>query len=246
MARIRTIKPEFWNSPIMGKQDDSTKLLAIALLNYADDEGFFHAEPNLIRGFCRPFDDNSTITRRCIDNLVKIEYISICINELYGEIGLIEKFHIHQKIDRPTPSKLKCYYSTNTRRILDEHSLPERNGKEGKGKERKGREFTPPTENDVILYFKENGYTEELAKKMFKSYSVADWYDSKGSKILNWKQKSIQVWFKDDNKIKQSDQPKQRMVHYMLFGVSTKHYEHAYLSNLKQFPDNVQFLNYVD
>lgn len=133
MARIRTIKPEFWAHPVMAKQDDATRLMAIALLNFADDEGYFHAEPNLVRGFCRPFDDNSTITRRCLDNLSKISYITIHDNPDYGFIGFIEKFSDHQRIDRPSTSKLKEYYSTNVRRVLDDDSLLE-----GKGKERKG------------------------------------------------------------------------------------------------------------
>jgi hypothetical protein len=248
MARIRTIKPEFWNSPIMGRQDDATKLMAIALLNYADDEGFFHAEANLVRGFCRPFDDNSTITRRSLDNLVKIEYISICKNDLYGEIGLIEKFKLHQKIDRPTDSKLSIYYSTNTRRILDEYSTLERKGKERKGTG-KGKEFIPPDVDEVILYFKENGYDEKTALKMFKSYSVADWVDSKGNKIKNWKQKAINVWFKDENKIKPQykTKPSMRMVHYKMYGQFYTHAEFAYLQNLKiEGQENIEFLNYVD
>jgi hypothetical protein len=200
MARIRTIKPEFWSHPILAKQDDATKLLAIALLNFADDEGYFHAEPNVVRGFCRPFDDNSTITRRCLDNLLKIGYIFICENEFYGSIGLIKTFSEHQRIDRPSTSRLKDYYSTNTRRTLDEHST-----EEGKGRERKGRErnskFIPPILEEVKQYFKEKGYKETAAIKMFESYSVANWIDSKGSPVKNWKQKAINVWFTDQNKI---------------------------------------------
>lgn len=208
MARIRTVKPEFWSHPLIGKQDDATKLMAIALLNYADDEGFFHAEPNLVRGFCRPFDDNSTITRRCLDNLSKIGYISISENENYGPIGVIETFKEHQRIDRANSSKLKDYYSTNTRRTLDERSTPEGKGRERKGK---GKEFIPPTLEEVKEYFKENEYSEQAAEKMFKSYSVADWHDSKGNKIKNWKQKSINIWFTEENKIKKTlrPQPKQ-------------------------------------
>lgn len=202
MPRIRTIKPEFWSHPILGKQDDSTKLMAISLLNYADDEGYFHAEPNLIRGFCRPFDDNSTITRRCLENLSKIGYISICENENYGPIGKVEKFLDHQKIDRPNASKLKDYYSTNARRTLDERSTEERKGK-GKEKEGNRKEFIPPVLEEVKNYFKENGYNEQTAEKMFMSYSVANWHDSKGNKIYNWKQKAINNWFKDENRIQQ-------------------------------------------
>jgi hypothetical protein len=134
MPRIRTIKPEFWTHPVMAKQDDATRLMAIALLNFADDEGYFHAEPNVIRGFARPFDENSTITRRCLDNLSKIGYVSICENENYGLIGYIETFKEHQRIDRPSDSKLKKYYSSNARRTLDDQSTLERKGT-GKGKE---------------------------------------------------------------------------------------------------------------
>jgi hypothetical protein len=63
--------------------------------------------------------------------------------------------------------------------------------------------FTPPNLEDVISYFKENGYSEESARKVFKYYSTLDWYDSKGNKIRNWKSKMIAVWFKDENRIKQ-------------------------------------------
>jgi hypothetical protein len=205
MARIRTIKPEFWSHPLLGKQDDSTKLMAISLLNFADDEGYFHAEPNLVRGFCRPFDDNSTITRRCLDNLSKIGYISICENENYGPIGRIETFTQHQRIDRANESKLKDYYSTNARRTLDEQSTEEGKGKGKEGKRnRKG--FIPPTLDQVKEYFKEKGYKESVAIKMFDSYSVADWHDSQGNKVNNWKQKAINIWFKDENKLKPQQQ----------------------------------------
>lgn len=68
------------------------------------------------------------------------------------------------------------------------------------------KEFTPPFLEEVKSYFKENGYTEQTAEKMFKSYSVANWVDSKGNKVKNWKQKAINVWFKDENKIKTQTQ----------------------------------------
>ena len=200
MARIRTIKPEFWSHPILARQDDATKLMAISLLNFADDEGYFHAEPNLVRGFCRPFDDDSMITKRCLDNLSKIGYISISENELYGPIGLIEKFTEHQRIDRANDSKLKSYYSSNNLRIIVDDAKEEGKGKERKGRERKYKEFIPPTEEEVKIYFKENKYKEEAAIKMFKSYSVANWIDSKGNPVKNWKQKAINVWFTDQNK----------------------------------------------
>jgi hypothetical protein len=50
------------------------------------------------------------------------------------------------------------------------------------------------------LYFLENGFPEKAATKAFNYYSVADWKDSKGNKVKNWKQKMQSVWFKDENK----------------------------------------------
>lgn len=60
--------------------------------------------------------------------------------------------------------------------------------------------FIPPTEQEVVEYFRENGYLEEAAKKAFKYYEIAKWEDSSGKKVKNWKQKMISVWFKTENK----------------------------------------------
>ncbi len=54
---------------------------------------------------------------------------------------------------------------------------------------------------DVIEYFLSNGYTEISAKKFFDYYSTANWIDSKGNQVRNWKQKAQAVWFKDENKL---------------------------------------------
>ena len=63
----------------------------------------------------------------------------------------------------------------------------------------RAREFIPPSENDVISYFIENGYSEETAHKAFAYYDTAGWKDSRGKQVNNWKQKMIAVWFKDEN-----------------------------------------------
>jgi hypothetical protein len=58
-----------------------------------------------------------------------------------------------------------------------------------------------PSEAEVVLYFTENGYKKEIGIKAFNYYSIAEWKDSKGNKVRNWKQKMQAVWFKDENKI---------------------------------------------
>ena len=63
------------------------------------------------------------------------------------------------------------------------------------------KQFVPPSVLEVQNYFKENGYLETVGEKAFKYYDTANWHDSKGNKIKNWKQKMHGAWFKDENKI---------------------------------------------
>jgi hypothetical protein len=152
MARIRTIKPEFWQNEQLASLNQHARLLAIALLNHADDDGYFLANIALVRAACFPFDDDSTNVRRSLDELSHIGYIEV--REATGKaIGRVVKFKDHQRIDRPQKSKLHDQFaeineekrdsrkfderSTNDRRMIDEPSLLERNGKEqGMEKER--------------------------------------------------------------------------------------------------------------
>jgi hypothetical protein len=61
--------------------------------------------------------------------------------------------------------------------------------------------FTPPTILEVEVYFTENGYNKQSGTKAFNYYDIADWKDSNGKQVRNWKQKMQSVWFKDENKI---------------------------------------------
>ena len=72
--------------------------------------------------------------------------------------------------------------------------------KERKISVKKKERFEPPTVEEVENYFIENGFRKESGTKAYNYYSVADWQDSKGSKVKNWKQKMQAVWFKDENK----------------------------------------------
>jgi hypothetical protein len=137
--RIRTIKPEFWGNPLMGKQSDCTQLLAIGLLNLADDEGYFFADPKLVRNALRPFDDDSRITTVSLRELSLIGYISIVKHKTHGDIGKVEKFLNHQVINKPKSSIIKTLYNSGTNTVL----IPSSDGLEGKGTG-KGTEGIPP------------------------------------------------------------------------------------------------------
>lgn len=75
------------------------------------------------------------------------------------------------------------------------------NNKDKNSKERKRskREFVKPSIEEVINYFTENGYTKQSAIKAFNHYDLAQWHDTAGKPVLNWKQKMNTVWFKPEN-----------------------------------------------
>jgi hypothetical protein len=72
--------------------------------------------------------------------------------------------------------------------------------KESKVKESKVNE-SPPSLSDVVEYFQKNGYQKSVAERAWKGYDAAGWKDSKGKTVLNWKQKMVHVWFKDEHRI---------------------------------------------
>lgn len=71
-----------------------------------------------------------------------------------------------------------------------------------KRKEKVKKEFIAPTLEDAIAFFASKGYSKEGATKFHEYYTVANWKDAKGKQVLNWKQKAIGNWFRDEYKIK--------------------------------------------
>ena len=158
--RIRTIKPEFWTHPVMQKRSDTTKLLAIGLLNYADDDGYFYAEPKAVRNAIRPNDDDSRITTVALRELSDIGYITIRNHDTHGEIGFIHSFSNHQVINKRYPSKIKELYDYGSDTVVIRDSYCE---------ERKGKEIEK--EKEIEKQEKENSVCDEVSpkKKTFQS-----------------------------------------------------------------------------
>lgn len=62
-------------------------------------------------------------------------------------------------------------------------------------------DLNPPSLEEVVQYFKTNGYSEEGAGKAYRHYSTLNWHTSQGKKISNWKNQMANNWFKDEFKI---------------------------------------------
>lgn len=78
---------------------------------------------------------------------------------------------------------------------------------------KKNNIFIPPTIQDVVIFFQEKGYNEEIATKAFNYYDGADWKDRNNNQVLNWKSKMQNNWFSDEFKIK----PESEKIEYVTF-----------------------------
>lgn len=135
MARIRTIKPTFWTDEDMAEVSEAACLLAIGLLNYADDEGYFNANPKLIKAAVFPLREPSGSIPVLLQELSNCGYIRLFSAQNGKRFGLIINFTKHQVINKKTISKIKEMDLIPEDYGSDTGELPP--GKEGKGKEYK-------------------------------------------------------------------------------------------------------------
>lgn len=142
MARIRTVKPEFWTSEQVMEISPVARLAFIAIWTFSDDRGVHPASVKTLRAEAFAGDD------------LTADDVSGFVNEMIRE-GLVVEFenqgkrywHVtgwakHQRIDKPTfrhpepPNRREVSESsTNSRRILDESSPTEGIGMERIGED---------------------------------------------------------------------------------------------------------------
>jgi hypothetical protein len=165
-------------------------LLAIGLLNFADDEGYFRYIPKLIESKIFPLRELSKNIPGMIQELSEIGYLSLKTDPETGkEYGKITKFDKHQRVDKPKTSEIKELgifqdNSENVPRTINE-------GKEGKGRERKESKTIPPKFEWVKSYCEErqNGIDPQ---KFIDHYEANNWMRGK-SKVKDW-QACIRTW----------------------------------------------------
>lgn len=152
MARIRTVKPEYWKSErlatqLPGHDGREARRLFIALWNFAEDHGVCRGSPAYLRAEAYPYDEDVT-TADVARWLGMLEVGGFIVRyQRDGSSYLwVRGFAEHQKIDRPSkttlpePSHEEREHCASPRRALDEPSLLEGKGREGKGR---GEEVLP-------------------------------------------------------------------------------------------------------
>ncbi len=133
MARIRSIKPDFWTNEKVLECSPIARLLFIGMWNFADDTGRLQFSPKTLKAQIFPSDDLTFADiARMIDELSSNGLLLVYYVEDIGYLSIIG--WNHQKIDRPQKSKYPPppEGSTNIRRTL----ATDLRGSEGIGGER--------------------------------------------------------------------------------------------------------------
>ena len=121
MARIRTIKPEFWTSAQVMECSPIARLLFIGMWNFADDAGRMAFSPKTLKAQIFPSDDiQIDEVRRLICELSSNDLVHMYLVD-EKEYLQITGWH-HQRIDKPKPSKLPSPFAEHSK--SDPRSLP--------------------------------------------------------------------------------------------------------------------------
>ena len=175
MARIRTIKPEFWLNEELASVSEPARLVAIGLLNLADDEGWFKAHSRLVESALFPFSEPSVSIHECLTQLSNIGYIATYIGTDSKQYGQVVKFDEHQRVNRPSPSKIGPLIVFSEQSVSNHGALTA--GKEGKGREQgmegNGREVGIAKESigDNFERFWIAGMTKQNKQGALKSFT---------------------------------------------------------------------------
>jgi hypothetical protein len=100
MARIRTIKPEFWTDEKLSLLDPLVRLVYLGLISQADDAGRLLDNVKLLDGMLFPNTDDSC--RDALDTLARLSRVSRYRTSNGQSIIQIVKWEQHQKVDNPS------------------------------------------------------------------------------------------------------------------------------------------------
>jgi len=173
VARIRTIKPEFPQSESVGKLSRDARLLFIQLWTLCDDSGRLRGNSRMLASLLYPYDEDAgTLLPHWLDEL--LDAGTVRRYSVEGETFIdIPKWLTHQKIDKPTPSKIPPFSIEFAKRREDSRKnaadldLDLDLDLEGIKDNRTPRE-TPPQTNTPLKTLLDLGVEERAAKDWLK------------------------------------------------------------------------------
>lgn len=150
MARIRTIKPEYWEDEIIASWSPWARLLFICCWNHADDTGVLPWSPAGLRAKAFPHDDHTLeAVQGFMDEIVSSGRITPYSVSGQG-FAYVWNFRNHQKINRPSSAKypqpppdlVRATFSDTA--VRPHARLTESSRQEGKGRDKTHAPAKPP------------------------------------------------------------------------------------------------------
>lgn len=138
-------------------------LLAVGLLNYSDDEGWFNANHLLIKAAVFPLREPSKTIPGMLQELSAIGYIAIYPGAENKQYGQVLNFSKHQRVDKPRVSEIKGLAIIQDLSKKDPGTLSP--GMEGKGNG-KGKEDLGQQADHFGVFFSK--YPKKVKKKPAK------------------------------------------------------------------------------
>ena len=203
MARIRTVKPEFFKDDELAELGPYAMLLFEGLWCYADREGRLEDRPKRIKADVLPYFDVDAD-----QVLAALHAAGFIVRYTAGEDRCIwiPKFKDHQRItgkEAETESRIPAYEGEKQQGNTGE--TPETTGKERKGKEREGEDSPPPSEekesrfrkpsiDEVQAYMATRSFRDPktMALRFWNYYESNGWMVGK-KPMKNW-QASVRTW----------------------------------------------------
>jgi hypothetical protein len=245
MARIRTIKPEFWEDEKLVTLPLGCRLFYIGTWNFADDLGVLRYNPVLLKSRIFPLDESLEVTE--IENWVELLIKNgMMIPFEYNGIKYIHirTFKDHQRIDKRygkpliNESELKPLLDYNIYRPVITDKPQKQTSKKA------NTYFIKPTIEEIESYCKErnNG---------INTNNFFDFYESKGwmvgkNKVKDWKA-CVRTW--ESRNKQQPTSTKEKLCKWSCdkIGLSREGTYEQFQSDVKRnAPLEVKFLGYVE
>lgn len=214
MAERRMFTKKITESDAFLEMPASAQNLYFHLNMDADDDGFVNAPKKIMKIVGASNDDMGLLVMKrfvlVFDNGVIVikhwRMHNLLRHDRYHPTQYQDEFGSLTLDDENIYHMANCEQQIPWQPNVNQMATEVRIGKESIGKEKNIRgKFTPPTLEEVRKYCEERGNGVDY-QKFYEYYSIANWKDSKGNPVRNWKQKMIANWEKE--KPQKADIPK--------------------------------------
>lgn len=213
MARIRSIKPEFWTDEKLGPRAPLTRLVFLGLISQADDAGRLFDSVKTLDGLLFPYTEDSCAT--ALNELAALGRILRYADSSGRRLIQIVGWAVHQHVKNPSVYVLPGPSPEDWSRLSGESEYSKwvvgspipvvgSGAPDGAASERKAKRKAAlpsdwkPNEGHHSQAGK-NGLNVELEAEQFRDYHTA-----KGSVMLDW-EAAFRTWLRNAKKFADRD-----------------------------------------